>query len=56
MKRYEHFHQKSSAGQNDARLSLVTVLHTGSLTMIKYITIQNLNQIIQAVQEYEHFH
>ena len=50
-KSYEHFHQKSSTGQNDARGSLVTFFHTSGWTMLKYISIQNLNQVYHSVQE-----
>ena len=34
-KSYEHFHLKTSTGQNDARQSLVTILHTGDWTMLR---------------------
>ena len=50
-KNYEHFHQKSSTNQNDARRSLITFFHTIGWTMLKYMGIQNLNQIYHAVQE-----
>ena len=49
--RSEHFHQKSSTGQHDARRSFVTVLHTSVGAMLKYISIQNSNKIFHAVQE-----
>ena len=38
-----------------ARRSLVTILHTIRWTMLKYISIQSLNQIIQTVQELRAF-
>ena len=37
--------------QNDARWSLVTFFHTSGWTMLKYISIQNLNQTYHPVQE-----
>ena len=38
-------------GSNDARQSLVTVLHGSGLKMLKYISIQNLKWIYHGVQE-----
>ena len=32
------------------------LFHTSGWTMLKYISIQNLNQIYHAVQSYEHLH
>ena len=43
--------KNSPTVQNDARSSIVTVLHNIDWTMLKYINIQHLNKIIQAVQE-----
>ena len=50
-KSYKCFHYKSSTGQNDARQSLVTVLHGNGWTILKYISIQNFKQIYHGVQE-----
>ena len=47
----EHFHLKSLTGQNYARQSLVTILHTSSWAMLKYIGTHNLIKIYHAVQE-----
>ena len=38
----ECMESKLVTGQNDARQSLVTVLHGSGWTMLKYISIQNL--------------
>ena len=45
------FQKKSSTGQTDAWWSLVTVLHTSGWAMLNYISVQDLKQIYQAVQE-----
>ena len=50
-KSYKHFHRKSSTGQNEAWWSRVTLFHTSGWKMLKYIIIQNLNQIYRPVQE-----
>ena len=36
-KNYEHYHENTSIGQNDARYSLVIILHTYEWTMSKNI-------------------
>ena len=42
---------KLVTGQNDARQCLIAVLHGSGLTMLKYISIQNLKWIYHRVQE-----
>ena len=36
IKSYENFHSKTLTGQNNAQQTLVTVLHTSGLTILKY--------------------
>ena len=45
-KSYDHLHLKSSISQNNARLSLATILHTSSWTILNYISIQKKKYII----------
>ena len=48
---YEHFHYKTTTGQNDDRQSLFTILYSSDWTMLILKSNQNLIQIYHVVQE-----